>query len=62
MKLLQRAFRKDLVQMLSQSEDAEASEFAKELERIGQYTEATANEIERFLKIVDAIEAKWSAA
>lgn len=57
MKKLERAFRKDLVKMLSQSEDSESLRFTEELKAAGQYTEATEDEICRFLDVLDSMEA-----
>lgn len=44
--------RKELVKMLEEHGASEALEFAKELRDSGMFTEATEDEIERFMKIV----------
>lgn len=51
-KKLDAATRKDLVQMLEQADETAALEFAQELKDSGMYTEATEDEIERFMEIV----------
>ena len=52
MKMLDSAMRTDLIQLLRQSDDSELQAFADELVAAGQYTEATADEIERFMDLV----------
>ncbi|WP_299073265.1 hypothetical protein [uncultured Paraglaciecola sp.] len=51
-KKLEAAMRKDLVKMLEQSDDKKALDFAKELKVAGMFTEATEDEIERFMELV----------
>ena len=44
--------RKDLVKMLEQSNDEKALSFAKKLRDAGMFTEASEDEIERFMELV----------
>jgi hypothetical protein len=52
MKRLDNAMRTDLIGMLRTSDEPEHVAFADELEAAGPYTEATEDEIERFMEIV----------
>lgn len=52
MKRLDNAMRTDLIELARQSDDEEMLAFADELEASGKYTEATQDEIERFMELV----------
>lgn len=52
MKSLDKAMRTDLIVMLRQSTDPKLIAFADELTAAGPYTEATEDEIEKFIELV----------